>query len=154
MGKGKITREQLSENLLGYIMNNAGGSSVVFKKNNVKVQSETNRVVIGVQGFVKSVDLLLVYKNSVYLEENEDYTISEDGLYIQKIEGTWNPTGVSSFNFIVIKGKTAGSDSGSGGIYPGGNGEVTNGSITEEKLSVELKEKINGPKTWNWLRGI
>lgn len=154
MAKGRITREQLSDNLLGYIMENAGGSSVVFKKNTAKIQSESSKIAIGIEGFVKSVDLLLVFKNSVYLEENEDYVVSTDGLYIEKTEGTWNESGTSSFNFIVIKGKTVtGSGSSGGGSYPGGSGEIADGSITEDKLSDELRKKINPPKTWNWFKG-
>ena len=154
MAKGRITKEQLSDNLMNYIMENAGGSSIVFKKNTVKIQSESSKIAIGIEGFVKSVDLLMVYKNSVYLEENEDYIISADGLYIEKMEGTWNESGTSSFNFIVIKGKTSTGSGGSSGGGSSSSGNIEDGSITEEKLSDELKQKINPPKTWNWFKGL
>lgn len=157
MAKGRITKEQLSDNLMSYIIENAGGSSIVFKKNTVKTQSGSSRIAIGIEGFVKSVDLLMVFKNSVYLEENEDYIISADGLYIEKTEGMWNESGTSSFNFIVIKGKTStgtggGSTGGGGGSI--GSGTIEDGSITENMLSDELKTKINPPKTWDWFKGL
>ena len=88
------------------------------------------------------------------LEENEDYIISADGLYIEKMEGTWNESGTSSFNFIVIKGKTSTGSGGSSGGGSSSSGNIEDGSITEEKLSDELKQKINPPKTWNWFKGL
>ena len=156
MSKGRITKEQLSDSLLSFITQNAGSSaggsaSIEFKKNSVIVESSTNRVAIGISGFNKSKDLLMVYKNSVYLEENVIYTISSDSLYIQKIEGNWNESGTSVFNFVVIKGASSSTGGSSSGTI-----EITDGSITEIKLAQELKEKLNigGPKTWGSLKDV
>lgn len=139
MSKGRITKEQLSDSLLSFITQNAGSgsggpSTIEFKKNSVTVESSTNRVAIGISGFNKSSDLLMVYKNSVYLEENVIYTVSSDNLYIQKIDGNWNETGTSVFNFVVIKG---------GASSSGGSNGVPDGSITKAKLANELQNKID-----------
>ena len=154
MSKGRITKEQLSDSLLSFITQNAnsgvsGTSSIEFKKNSVIIESSTNKVAIGISGFNKSTDLLMVYKNSVYLEENVVYTVSSDNLYIQKIEGSWNESGTSIFNFIVIKGGTSSSNGSSSGTI-----EIEDGTISEIKLSQDLKEKLNigGPKTWGSLK--
>lgn len=139
MSKGRITKEQLSDSLLSFITQNAGSgsggpSTIEFKKNSVTVESSTNRVAIGISGFNKSSDLLMVYKNSVYLEESVVYTISSDNLYIQKIDGNWNETGTSVFNFVVIKG---------GASSSGGSNGIADGSITKAKLANELQNKID-----------
>ena len=151
---GKITKEQLSDGLLRYISQNAGSgnggaASVEFKKNSVTISAPVNKVLIGIDGYNKNTDLLMVYKNTVYLEENVMYNISSDSLYITNPNGNWNESGTTLFNFIVIKGGTGSSSSGSGGNYT-----IPNGSITEEKLNQELKEKLNigGAKTWGSLK--
>lgn len=141
MSKGRITKEQLSDSLLNFITQNAGSgtsggaATIEFKKNSVTVQSSVTQVAIGISGFDKSKDLLMVYKNSVYLEENVIYTITSDSLYIQKIEGSWNESGSSLFNFIVIKGGATGTS--------GGSSTIGNGTITKAKLATELQTKID-----------
>lgn len=108
MSKGRITKEQLSKSLLDFISQNAiaptFSGDLKFKKNSTTIQSSVNQVAIGIDGYDKSKDLLMVYKNSVYLEEDVVYTVTSDSLYIQKMNGNWNETGTSVFNFVVIKG--------------------------------------------------
>lgn len=116
-------------------LNSIGNTELSYTKNNVLTDVETSKIEIGIVGFNKDQDLLLVYKNSVYIEENVDYRISSDSLYIEKIEGTWNRSGTSCFNFIVLKKiKYSSSD---------GNSSIKDGSINEQKLSIELRQKIN-----------
>lgn len=138
MSKGRITKEQLSDSLLNFITQNAGSAggpaTIEFKKNSVTVESSVTQVAIGISGFDKSTDLLMVYKNSVYLEENVIYTISSDSLYIEKIEGSWNESGTSVFNFVVIKGGATGTGSSSV--------TIADGTITKAKLALELQNKI------------
>lgn len=146
MSKGRITKEQLSDSLLNFITQNAGTSgsgggpaTIEFKKNSTVIESSTNRVAIGISGFNKSKDLLMVYKNSVYLEEDVIYNITSDSLYIQKIQGNWNEFGTSIFNFVVIKGAgtaSSGSDSNN-------SGTIADGTITKAKLAIELQNKID-----------
>lgn len=150
---GKITKQQLSDGLLDYIneavhsSNQQGPSTIVFKKNTSIISSIVDRVPIGIEGFDKTKDLLMVYKNNVYLEEGSMYSISEDSLYIINPDGDWNESGTSIFNFIVIKG--------SGMLLPDNETiNIPDGYITEVKLHQNLKDTLNigRPTTWDSLR--
>lgn len=146
---GKITKQQLSDSLLQYI-DSIKGSNIRFRKNTVTIEEATNKVAIGIVDFNKNTDLLLVYKNTVYLEENMMYTISSDSSYINNPNGNWDAN--SLFNFIVIKNNGFGNSNlpGSGN----NNFEIADNSITEDKLDQDLKEKLNigGAKTWGSLK--
>lgn len=109
-------------------------SSLSYTKNQTITHVETARIEIGISGFNKDEDLLLVYKNSVYIEENIEFIISPDSLYIEKIDGTWNKSGTSCFNFIVLKKLKYKSPEYS---------DIKDHSITERMLSLELLDKIN-----------
>lgn len=132
---GKITKQQLSDSLLQYI-NSIKGSSIQFRKNTVTVEEATNKVAIGISDYNKDSDLLMVYKNTVYLEDNIMYTVSSDNAYINNPNGTWDAN--SLFNFIVIK-ITASSGTGGGTS----SSYIPDGSITESKLDSEFIQKIN-----------
>lgn len=148
---GKITKEQLSDGLLRYISQNAGSgntnggtASIEFKKNSVTISAPSNKIAIGINGYNKDIDLLMVYKNTIYLEENVMYNISSDSLYITNPNGNWNESGTTLFNFIVIKGGTGGSSSATPG---GGNYVIPDNSIAEVKLDSSLRGKINQIET-------
>ena len=74
-------------------------------KNTNIVTENTNYIEIGVPGFDPTMDTLLVYENSIYLEEREDYQISADGNYIVNINDTWIGTKEEPviINFVVFK---------------------------------------------------
>lgn len=74
-------------------------------KNSVFLNRNSTYVEIGIPGFDRTVDTLMVYKNSTYIEEVEDYTISADSRFIIKSNnGTWNgDIQTNVFNFIVFK---------------------------------------------------
>ena len=66
----------------------------------------TTTVDIGISTFNKDTDLLMVFLNSIYLEEGDDYTISPDSKKIVYAgdEAGWDGTDASQvFNFIVFK---------------------------------------------------
>lgn len=94
-----ITRAELHPSLLELIQS-SGGGSVKFMKSSTTLDTTTNQVSINIDTFNKDKDLLLVYKNSVYLEVEEDYTISPDSSKITAKEGQFS-TG-SVFNFIAF----------------------------------------------------
>lgn len=136
---GKITKQQLSDGLLEYIASK-GGSNITFKKKSVVISKATDNVAIGIQGYNKNTDLLMVYKNTVYLEEDIMYTVSSNSNYINNPNGNWEAD--SLFNFIVIK------NNGSGSNNPPSSGgnitfEIADGSITEVKLDENVKNKLN-----------
>lgn len=69
----------------------------------VKVTTDTNTVPINIDGFNKNTDTLLVYVNSTYIEEVEDYTIVNNSS-IKKVKGLWYGTQDETiFNFVVVK---------------------------------------------------
>lgn len=74
-------------------------------KNTTILNSSSTYVEIGIPGFDKTKDILMVYNNSIYIEENQEYTISADGNYIIRTHGnTWNgDLETNVFNFIVFK---------------------------------------------------
>lgn len=69
----------------------------------VKITTDTNTVPISIDGFDKNTDTLLVYINSTYIEEVEDYRVV-DNSNIEKVEGLWYGTQDETiFNFVVVK---------------------------------------------------
>lgn len=105
--KGRITKEELHSSLLNWISTNSGagsGSFVKALKNSVVISSQTNSVTIGISEYNKDTDTLMVYKNSTYLEENIDYSISTDSMKITNLNGFWNTENSNvTFNFVVFK---------------------------------------------------
>lgn len=76
------------------------------KKATMDVTEFTTTVDIGISTFNKDTDLLMVFLNSIYLEEGDDYTISPDSKKIVYAgdEAGWDGTDASQvFNFIVFK---------------------------------------------------
>lgn len=136
---GKITKQQLSPSLLEYINSNKGGSNITFKKHSVVIQQATDKVNIEIEGYNKYTDLLMVYKNTVFLEDDRMYKISDDSLYITNPNGNWEVE--SLFNFIVIKNSSSGNNNIPN--YGNGNFEIVDGSITEAKLDQNVKNKLN-----------
>lgn len=109
--KGKITKKELHESVIKLIETSAGSNSsgggstkLVHKKSSTTINTSTNTVAINIPEFNKNTDILMVYKNSTYIEENEDYTISEDSMSIINPNGNWNESEVEMvFNFVVLK---------------------------------------------------
>lgn len=95
-----ITQAELHPSLLELIKAGATSSSLKFIKNTTTLSSSSNEVSINIDTFNKDTDLLLVYKNSVYLEETSDYTISSNSDKIISTKGVFS-TG-TIFNFIVF----------------------------------------------------
>lgn len=128
---GKITRQELSDELIQYIKS----SKLSFGKNTVCIEETSNTVNIGIPGYNKNTDLLMVYKNTIYLEENTLYTVSDDSLHISNPNGEWEAD--TLFNFIVIKCNNMAA------IDYGDFNDIPNGSITEDKLDPKFIQKIN-----------
>lgn len=74
---------------------------ISFVKNTVTLEEGSATVAIGISGFNKATHLLMVFKNSVYLEETADYTVDGASANITLVGGS-AATG-TVFNFIVLK---------------------------------------------------
>lgn len=74
-------------------------------KNTIFLSENSTYVEIGIPGYDRTTDTLMVYNNSVYIEEAKDYTISADNNYIIRTNGeTWNGhIQTNVFNFVVFK---------------------------------------------------
>lgn len=128
---GKITVNELSSSLIEYLkslikqeISDSGGgpssgggsttttSNVTYLKSSVELTTTGNTVTIPTSfSFNKSKDLLFVFKNSVYLEENYDYTISSGSTTITAVDGDdWvaSPNTPALFNFVVLKNVSKG----------------------------------------------
>lgn len=80
--------------------------TVQWQRNNVVLNHETTFVNIGINGFNKNTDKLIVFKNSTYLDEGIDYYISSDNSCIScKTGQSWDckDNDVNYFSFIVFK---------------------------------------------------
>lgn len=72
-----------------------------YLQNSSTPTSETDTMAIGINGYDKNEDGLLVFANSVYLAEDTDYTIDGTSENITKVSGNWESG--SYFNFVVLK---------------------------------------------------
>ena len=77
-------------------------ASLVKYENVVTVNSAVSEVEIGISGYNKNSDIMMVFKNSVHIAENVEYTISDDSSKIVKMNGNWNEDGESGFGFVFI----------------------------------------------------
>lgn len=135
--KGKITKAQLSKSLIDDLLETVSGGSVAIKKHTDIITSNTSRVYIGNKLFDFKSDQLLVFKNSVYLEIGNDYILNEDDYTISPLSGMWEASikEPDTFNFICLINTP------NGALFSGS--KILNESITEDKLSLELQEKLN-----------
>lgn len=119
-----------------YALKSEVSSNVNIKsfKNTIILEEETNKVKIGISEFNMNIDELLVYQNGIYIEKDKEYKISLDGLYIEKINGSWNKNTI--FNFVMYKGLKDKIEYEDGAL-------ILNGSITLEKLNLDIQNKIN-----------
>lgn len=126
---GKITVNELSSSLIQYIKTivkeevesagtSSGGSSTTTKsvsylKSSVSLPATTTSITIPSEfNFNPSEDLLIVFKNSTYLEVEYDYTINSSGNTINMVTGSeWYASSDAPeclFNFIVLKNVSKG----------------------------------------------
>lgn len=174
---GKIRKDLLSKKLIDELMNSGGGGgssvNIAIRKYNKVITTSTNKVHIGTDYFSKTTDTLLVFKNSVYLEEDIDYTFNDSDKTISRANGkAWEATSEvpTTFFFICLMNIP------SGDVRIDGNklldntvpeskltedvkiklnkstevsslhgSKIENNSITEEKLSQAVKDKLNRP---------
>ena len=114
-------------------------SKLICEKNNVTVVSAVSEVNIGISGFNKSKDTLIVYKNATYLIEGVDYEVDVNSSKIVSLNGVWNESAESDyiFTFVVFKEVAT--------ITPEAVVDTTNivnGSVTMDKLSNDVKQAI------------
>jgi N-acetylneuraminic acid mutarotase len=99
--------------------------------NNMMVTAPTTEVEIGVEGFDKNSDTLLVFKNGVIMVEGVDYNVNEDNTKIVSINEVWNESNVEEYGmtFVVFKEVI---------VY-----DEATGGITMDMLGSDVRETIN-----------
>lgn len=112
-------------------------SSLAIYKNTTILSTDEHSVNIGIKEFDKNTDLLCVYLNSTYLEENDDYIITDNNS-IRKVSGMWYASqDTQTFNFVVFKYVLKNYE----GIIE--SSSIKDNAVTENKLSLELQQKLN-----------
>ena len=85
----------------------SGGSGKLntIKSRVVLNQESKNEILIGINGFNKATDMLMVFNNSRLIVEGIDYNINDDSTKIVSIGEAWNEELSSdyAFDFIVFK---------------------------------------------------
>lgn len=140
---GRVGRYQLSQSLIEEIMSNAnnGTASISIRKYTKTITSPIDKVEIGSLYFTKETDQLLVFKNSVYLEEGSDYIINSDNT-ISKADGThWiaSESEPDVFNFVCLMNIPEEKE-----LH---GSKLVDSSVSESKLDEELRNKISGIKS-------
>ena len=136
-----VTKEELSPTLIEYMKaivgsNTGGANSLRFIKSTVTLSSNSKIASIDIDEFDKERDLLMVYKNSVYLENNIDYTIDSDSSRIISTD-TENWKQGTVFNFVAILNVPE------LGEYIINGQKISQGSISLDKLDDSLKSFIS-----------
>ena len=121
--------------------------------NNMMVTAPTTEVEIGVEGFDKNSDTLLVFKNGVIMVEGVDYNVNEDSTKIVSINEVWNESSIEEYGitFVVFK-EVVIYDGATGGITMGMLGSDVRGTINNltettlqhSELIESLDEKVKG----------
>lgn len=143
-----ITKEELHPSLIQYIQSLVGSggdsnSSLRFMKNTVTLSNNSREVNIGIEGFNKDTDLILVYKNSVYLEYLMDFTISSDNSRIISTNSNETYNSGDIFNFVALINCPELSE------YVIDGNKLLVGSVSIDKLDSRLSESLN-----NLINGI
>ena len=114
------------------------GNKMVSITNTVNVPQNASNINIGIETFDANEDTLLVFKNSVFLTRDVDYTVIDQS--IQSINGNWNINGDEDYSitFVVLKNTTELINP----EAPISNGQIKNKSITLNKLSDDVRERI------------
>lgn len=116
--------------------NAAGGASgkfIVIQGRTV-IPAATSVVAINAPGFDALKDSLLVFQNSTMIQQGLDYKLSADRIKIENISSMW-ATG-TVFDFVAVRNVRDDIPFQDGTL-------IANGTIKEEALSLEIREKLD-----------
>ena len=119
----------------GVVGSGGSGKLNTIKSRVVLNQESKNEILIGINGFNKATDMLMVFNNSRLMVEGIDYNINDDSTKIVAIGEAWNEELSSDyvFDFIVFKM-----------FEELEEGEVSSGNkITMLKNNVVVDSKVN-----------
>lgn len=118
-----------------------GGGRFVSKTARVSSVAETASVTIPVSlEYNPERDMLVAFQNTVFMQVGLDYRLSDNKLSIQKLTDAWEKD--TNLDFIVLKNMKA--------SFPTYDGTlIKNGSITEAKLSAEVRNRLTASADFN-----
>lgn len=137
-----VSKEELSPTLIEYIKaivgsnSGLGANSLRFIKNTTTLGTNSKLVSIDIDEFDRERDLLMVYKNNVYLENNIDYTIDSDNSRIISTKSE-NWIRGTVFNFVALLNVPELNE------YIINGQKISEGSISLDKLDNSLKDFIS-----------
>ena len=114
-------------------------ASLMILENVVNVNSSVSEVEIGIEGFDKDKDTIMVYVNSVHMSEGVDYSISDDSSKIVAIGENWNSDNMEGFEFAFVVFKNV-ADSSTPNSLSGNT--IKDGTISLDKLGEDVQEAI------------
>lgn len=142
MQQNGVTLYELAPSLKQMIFD-SNGSIIANFTSRFELHTQKDEIPIQIENFIPDVDALFVYKNSVSLTRDLDYTVSPDGTKIISTEnGEWGKgNGVTYFDFVVLKNvkdpnKVNEIDYVDGSL-------LEDGSISIEKLTKDLFDRIH-----------
>ena len=119
------------------VVSKGSSTFLTVLRNSVIVNTNISSIAIGIVGFNKNNDQIFVYKDSIYVEQNQEYLLNSDGLSIVKTVGTWDGTITPiNFNFVVFKNVVQGVALSDGSL-------IQIQSITLDKLNLDIQNKIS-----------
>lgn len=150
MEQGSLFTFELLKNVKSLDGNNiVVDSKLTSITNNVILPGPTTEVEIGVNGYDKTNDMMLVFKNGVIMVEGVDYSIDNSSTKITPVSGKWNESSLEDYciTFVVFK-EVIIYDSSQGGIGLDNLGSDVKGilnNLTETTIQhSELIETIDG----------
>lgn len=127
----------IDEVLLAHgVGNSAGGVSgkFVLIKGRTVIPAATSSVAINAPNYDPLKDSLLVFQNSVLIQETRDYVFSTDKIKIENRTSMWEKDTV--FDFVAVRNVRDDIPYQDGAL-------IEDGSIPEEALSLEIREKLD-----------
>ena len=119
----------------------SGGGKLTTARNRVVLNGESkSEVSIGVSGFNKASDVLMVFINSRFMTEGVDYEINADSTKIVAIGEVWNEELASEFEIEMIVFKMMGEEgvvSSVNEIVKLKNTVIVNESVNEVEIGIE-----------------
>jgi hypothetical protein len=134
MGRGWDKNEDIKNDprYLEPLISQIRKAQIKTLRNTVTIPSATSQVNIGIETFNKTLDILFVFVNSTWNMIGQEFALSQDGLYISSLQGSWEAGTV--FHFVVMKNIEVDSN-----VVVTNGSQIADNSITNRKLDPTIK---------------
>jgi hypothetical protein len=134
MGRGWDKNEDIKNDprYLEPLISQIRKAQIKTLRNTVTIPSAASQVNIGIETYNKTLDILFVFVNSTWNMLGQDFALSQDGLYISSLNGSW--TAGTVFHFVVMKNIEVDSN-----VVVTNGSQIADDSITNRKLDPTIK---------------